>query len=496
MAALRCFRFVLFGGALLLVGCSLGPTAIRINELRYNKAIADTENEQFLLNLVRLRYRDPPKALAIASVNSAFSFDATGPFAFLVGNTEAGANAALTHLYNILAFQSHVADVPTISMSPLGGGDFVTGLVAPIPFDRIATLANTGWDLERLLRIMVHSMNGVENAPHLAGGGGERAPRFQEFVAVAKTLTRLHNEGLLDISVNPLLVPGPALSEPLIFESKLDADKRKLAEDKQKLCEEKAKEAGKEDEQKEERQKKLKEQEQKLAETEKCLAERLKQEEGKVPPSHITPGDLLNAAGKNYIFHEIGNTVVLKSTIPIHEMSVAPPAWDNCELVEAAHILHLVPNAFCYRLLPADGCLRKLQLAHPGTDIEVGTRSTLSAMLYLSRGIDVPEEHYKQGLVAVPTDESGNPADTAEVTEGIFHVLVQKKKPKHSFVAVKYRGYWFYIADNDLSSKSSFDLILETFNVQITRGQVTSPVLTLPVGAGAGASGRRGGGGG
>jgi hypothetical protein len=46
------------------------------------------------------------------------------------------------------------------------------------------------------------------------------------------------------------------------------------------------------------------------------------------------------------------------------------------------------------------------------------------------------------------------------------------------------------------SSKSSFDLILETFNVQITRSQISSPVLTLPVGAGAGASGRRGGGGG
>src|SRR5580704_6263342 len=33
---------------LLLSGCSVGPELIRFNYLRYNSAVADTENEQFL----------------------------------------------------------------------------------------------------------------------------------------------------------------------------------------------------------------------------------------------------------------------------------------------------------------------------------------------------------------------------------------------------------------------------------------------------------------
>jgi hypothetical protein len=464
-----------------------------LNELRYNKAVTDVENEQFLLNLVRLRYRDTPKSLAIGNITSSFSFDTTAPFPFLVGNTEAGVNAALTHLYNILAFQSRYSDVPTVSMTPLTGADYTTGLVAPIHLERITVLANTGWDLTRLLRLLVHHLNGLENAPHLAGEGGDRAPRFREFVAVAHTLGRLQHEGLLDLSISATQVPGVDLSLPLVLDAKQKAAKdkedggeeapkttdaaKKLQEAVRKMQE--AEEAKKKDPDKAEAA-------QKEADQAMQKAIQAMQGDGKARTSGVTAAELITAANNHYMFQQCGDCVILKSAVPTHEMSIAPPAWHDSELRDAAHLLNVIPDSPCYRLVPIDGCMSKMMLAHPGTDIQVGTRSILSAMLFLSKGIDVPEKHYQQGLVTMPLDEGGNPVDWAQVTEGIFHVYVQKQKPKHAAVAIKYRGYWFYVADDDLSSKSTFDLLLEMHNVEINRGLTTPPVLTIPVSAGSG----------
>ncbi len=59
MTAARRLGLALLVGLVLLTGCSIGPGVIRLNMLRYNDAVADTENEQFLLNIVRLRLQGP-----------------------------------------------------------------------------------------------------------------------------------------------------------------------------------------------------------------------------------------------------------------------------------------------------------------------------------------------------------------------------------------------------------------------------------------------------
>jgi hypothetical protein len=42
-----------------ICGCA-GPTAIRYTRLRYNEVVRDTNDQQLLLNIVRLRYADSP----------------------------------------------------------------------------------------------------------------------------------------------------------------------------------------------------------------------------------------------------------------------------------------------------------------------------------------------------------------------------------------------------------------------------------------------------
>ncbi|NGX49654.1 MAG: hypothetical protein K940chlam5_01253, partial [Candidatus Anoxychlamydiales bacterium] len=57
-------------------------------------------------------------------------------------------------------------------------------------------------------------------------------------------------------------------------------------------------------------------------------------------------------------------------------------------------------------------------------------------------------------------------------------------KPKHPYVSIKYRDFWFYIEDDDLHSKKTFMLLLELYNLQSGRGPDKGPILTLPLGVG------------
>lgn len=59
---------------ILLAGCALGPAALRASRVPYNEVIQRTTNEQLLLNLVRLQYREAPLFLEVGSVAAQFSF--------------------------------------------------------------------------------------------------------------------------------------------------------------------------------------------------------------------------------------------------------------------------------------------------------------------------------------------------------------------------------------------------------------------------------------
>ena len=52
-------------------GCrTVGPTSLQQTHPQYNHAISRSLDEQFLLNLVRLKYRDNPYFLSVASVTT------------------------------------------------------------------------------------------------------------------------------------------------------------------------------------------------------------------------------------------------------------------------------------------------------------------------------------------------------------------------------------------------------------------------------------------
>ena len=65
---------------------------------------------------------------------------------------------------------------------------------------------------------------------------------------------------------------------------------------------------------------------------------------------------------------------------------------------------------------------------------------------------------------------------------GTVHASKAHKPPRTAYVAVKYRGYWFYIDDRDAASKATLALMMQLARLDFTRQQPGAPQLTLPVG--------------
>jgi hypothetical protein len=112
--------------------------------------------------------------------------------------------------------------------------------------------------------------------------------------------------------------------------------------------------------------------------------------------------------------------------------------------------------------------------------IVVRTRSLLGAIFYLTQGVQVPDEHIKQGLTPLEWPPGNAGIDIGD----LFQIRFSESKPQAD-LAVQHRGYWFYISDTDFASRYTFFTLSELVRLGLsqTSGQ-EAPVLTLPVGGG------------
>jgi hypothetical protein len=167
---------------LALTACSnLGPQAIQGSRSDYNVALRKTDDEQMLLNLVRLRYRDRPLFLEVSALNTQYSFIASAS-----ASTEIGDDDQIGVGGKIARQES-----PTITYTPLQGADFVERVLTPIKLETLLLLDTTGWSSERVFRILLDQMNNIKNAPGSTGPTPQRVNEFQDFVRAAQLLRQL-----------------------------------------------------------------------------------------------------------------------------------------------------------------------------------------------------------------------------------------------------------------------------------------------------------------
>jgi hypothetical protein len=342
-----------------LAACNhVGPRGLKSGRVLYNEAVATTSNEQLLLNLVRLRYRDNPSFLDVTSISTQYSVSAS---AGLGGSGHEG--EGLTSYSGSLGLS--YSEKPTITFSPLKGEEFVTEVMSPIQPETAALLLHSGWRVDRVARCLIQGLNDVLNAPSASSPTPSEAPEYKEFKKVAEHLRKLQKRRQIEVAVG-------------------DGD----------------------------------------------------------GALHLRVGD---------------------------------EAKDSDEMKQICKLLGVESGKSTYTFTPG-------VISGTGEKIVVDMRSLIGVLFFLSNGVEVPPAHEERGLVTVTRTRSGERFDWSQVSGDLLHIRWSDSRPENAAVRIRYRGTWFYIADTDLDSKSTFTLLTQLIALQSGGVPTTSPVLTLPIG--------------
>lgn len=167
-------QVVLCTAALLAVtGCTSATTrSIRASYAGYNQTIAYNQNQQMLLNLVRLRYRELPLFLKVGALSSSFNFEM---------NAAAGIGRSFneTRTWDLGAGTSF-SSRPTITYTPIEGNTFVKQLLAEVDQSTFVLLFRSGWPMGALCHIMVERIGEDYN--------NASEPTYDRFVEAVEAL--------------------------------------------------------------------------------------------------------------------------------------------------------------------------------------------------------------------------------------------------------------------------------------------------------------------
>jgi hypothetical protein len=138
-----------FVGVIGVAGC-LGPASVRHTRSEYNDAVHTTGNEELLLNFVRLRYGEGVSFLPITSINAQFEFSAG-----VLGRGGVDRGGASNYGQGQLGF----TDRPTLTFDPRRSPEVTKALLTRCDLDTFDLLEAAGWDLERMLRLLMILQN-------------------------------------------------------------------------------------------------------------------------------------------------------------------------------------------------------------------------------------------------------------------------------------------------------------------------------------------------
>jgi hypothetical protein len=176
-----------------------------------------------LLNLVKLRYGDAPMFLDVASIINSYTLE---------GQATLGKNWIADGGPESIAasVNGHWADKPTITYSPMIGERFVKSLMTPIPPGVVLSLVQAGWGADNVFRVMVSSINGIQNRYGAAGARARGAD--PDFYRLTAALRRVQATGALGMRIEKtkeqewtlLTIPQADVSSDLTEDSRTIRD--------------------------------------------------------------------------------------------------------------------------------------------------------------------------------------------------------------------------------------------------------------------------------
>ena len=177
----------------IFLGCTkYGPGFLQSERSQYNQAIQKTNDEQLILNLVRLKYHDSPLFMEVSNIASQFTLQND---ISISTQLQAGAKGIFTPDAG-----TFVEERPTVSYSPLHGENFVQSVLTAVSLKTITLLFHSGWSIERVFKVCLQRIDKLKNAPSASGPTPKIAPKTKKFFQAVKYLQKLQVQGGLNLA--------------------------------------------------------------------------------------------------------------------------------------------------------------------------------------------------------------------------------------------------------------------------------------------------------
>src|SRR6266704_5282365 len=177
-----------------VTGCKrLGPETVPCDRSAYSGSIGESWKRQTLLNIVKLRYLDPPIFVDVGQIVAGYSLETS----FNAGGS-LPENAALGGNTAILGGASRFTDRPTITYTPLTGNKFVKALMTPLPPDSVFFTVQSGYAADAVFFAAVGAMNGLKNQEATLAGV---SPPDTDFLRALELLRKIQLSGAVGMRI-------------------------------------------------------------------------------------------------------------------------------------------------------------------------------------------------------------------------------------------------------------------------------------------------------
>jgi hypothetical protein len=197
-----------------LTGClhpRIGPQSIPRDRIDYSGTLADSWKQETLLNIVKVRYLDPPVFIDVGNIVSSYSLAQSAGAAITI--VPQGSNGNLSGSVG-------VTTSPTITYTPLTGSDYVKGLVTPLPAESLFAAMQNGLPADSVLFTSFVSINGLRNQRVSVAGVAPADPGFHR---VRELLRDIQASGAVRLYIKKVT--------PKAKEKSKDKDKDKKKDD-------------------------------------------------------------------------------------------------------------------------------------------------------------------------------------------------------------------------------------------------------------------------
>jgi hypothetical protein len=165
-------------------GCrAIGPQTIARDRFNYSDSISESWKRQTLLNIVKLRYLDPPIFVDVGQIVAGYSLETgVNAGASLPETTGLGGNTAT------FGGTARFTDRPTITYTPLTGDKFLKAIMTPLPPESVFFTVQSGWPADAIFFATVGRLNGLKNQESSLTGLSAPEPSFLRAIELLRKI--------------------------------------------------------------------------------------------------------------------------------------------------------------------------------------------------------------------------------------------------------------------------------------------------------------------